>query len=351
MKTLKFLRRMGKPALQQAALIKIAFYSFSPSVAFRSARELGWSKRLANSCRYLAIIRRDHGNSMYEQVVYDALEYDFSLANCYGGAWGYSQILFPSRRDIDSGCSHCDFLMEENECWHIDHACGDDFCRIGCGQEIQEDYAECDNEGQEDSRVEIARKTADDNFVNTTVYQQKNPLVEKIMPKITCGDSFVDKISERIQSVAGTSYPVIIIEKDYINGYANGSQILLTRGLVNTRDSDVLAHVIAHEVVHNSRFHIADSERLGNAYYGAVMKYATRGSFLGAIAMAFIGTLHSCKQSRDHERESDKIAKFLMLKAGYNPKGAISYLRDSQGGGWFDSHPSGQEREEILRAA
>jgi hypothetical protein len=344
---------MGKPALEHYELVKIACYSTSPTVAFGSARRLGWSKHLANSCRYLAIIMRDHGFGIFKFVVENSTSYTVEFYCCYVCQWGFQQMLHRRLREIDES-DQDDEESPAGECFHFAHLSNQAECPICCNEysddEEYSDYEDEDVDENDDNDQKYESEGNESGEDNQEDAEQET--------QSEWGGNWVDEIADAIQEVSGTNYPINILDTNEIQGYTDGESIVLTQGLIDKCNTDELAFVIAHEVVHNVQNHIGDSAQLAQRYIKSIDDIVYNGKsgikvLLGMIAMGTIGSLHYFKKSRDHERESDALAKKIVIEAGYSPRGGVTFLQrfSGKGGGWFDSHPSNEERIRNIKAA
>ncbi len=152
------------------------------------------------------------------------------------------------------------------------------------------------------------------------------------------------------------------LEEDELNAFAApAGHIYVHTGLILAADNmSELAGVMAHEVGHVARRHIARNYnrqrstgmlyRLGAALLAVfVGGYAAQGGALvGQLAaMAYLNTF-----SRDAEREADAFAVEVLPKAGIHPEGLVSFfetLNAQRGGGgrppaFLSSHPTTDER-------
>ena len=184
----------------------------------------------------------------------------------------------------------------------------------------------------------------------------------------------VRRIVNRLSKAAGAhgySYPVYMADAGKkTNAYAlNGNTIVVYDELERRISNDTeLAAVLGHEMSHILASHHKDSttaERQAMVNVAATLIGSIVGasvsSTAGDIAMqgtAIAGTgayVHS--YSRAMEYEADEVGMLLMAKAGYNPKGAISFwskassVLGSAGGGndFFSTHPSHGNRMQRLQ--
>lgn len=71
-RSLEELKQKARLALEHPQLIEIA-KTQTPTKAPRRAMKAGFKKDLACSCRFLAVIYRDHGNSVFEEFIKETL--------------------------------------------------------------------------------------------------------------------------------------------------------------------------------------------------------------------------------------------------------------------------------------
>lgn len=177
---------------------------------------------------------------------------------------------------------------------------------------------------------------------------------------------------ERISAVVGLTPAFIICGGKEPNAFAttiNGTDTVgVTIGMLNlvNGDPDVAAEVIGHEYAHHTQGHLVYGqakemaltilgEILGNALERRVQKKPNLrgiGLDLGRIG----ATLASRKFSRDQEREADAVGFGYLVRARYNPNGALYLSRlmlRNHGAGvesYFDSHPGWEERADRFKA-
>jgi len=175
---------------------------------------------------------------------------------------------------------------------------------------------------------------------------------------------------ERISTLASSRPVFVICGDDSPNAFAgkgnNGDVVGVTTGMMRlvNGDRDMAAAVIGHEYAHHTHNHgAAGAQReqilgIAGLLLGlAVDARSTRrtgvatnvGQTLGSIG----ATLVSRKFDRDQEREADSTGFDYMVRAGFNPLGAIALadkMRSSGGSGlFFDSHPGWDERGTLFR--
>jgi len=138
-----------------------------------------------------------------------------------------------------------------------------------------------------------------------------------------------------------------------------GGKVAVYTGILPvTRDENGLAVVIAHEIGHaiarhgDERMSQALLVNLGGTALSAALAQKpreTRGLFMAAFGMGTsVGFL--LPYSRLHESEADRIGLTLMARAGYDPRGAISFWERMQKKGekrvpeFLSTHPASSSR-------
>lgn len=187
--------------------------------------------------------------------------------------------------------------------------------------------------------------------------------------------SRVRNISNRLIAQVGVfradavqwKWEVNVEKNDQLNAYCMpGGKIMVYSGLIEKLKAtdDELAAVIGHEIAHALREH--GRERMSQAYvqqFGiqAIAAVLTNGS--GAAVgnataqAASMGSqlFFALPNSREQERESDKIGLELAARAGYNPAAAVSLWQkmEAQGGAkqpeFLSTHPASANRIAELR--
>lgn len=161
-------------------------------------------------------------------------------------------------------------------------------------------------------------------------------------------------------------FEVVFDPSDEVNAYASGTdRIVIYDGLIKYLETeDEVAAVIAHEMGHHIAGHIEKSQE--NASVGAVasailytvvIAAATGGNVDSSVynsgldSSAQIGAaLGQLSYNKEHEREADYIAAYLLARAGYDlvrARGLWVQLTKSSGNmqtDMFDTHPSGPDR-------
>lgn len=185
----------------------------------------------------------------------------------------------------------------------------------------------------------------------------------------------VRNISSRLISQVGVfradatkwKWEVNVEKNDQLNAYCMpGGKIMVYSGLIEKLNAtdDELAAVIGHEIAHALREH--GRERMSQAYiqqFGlqALAAALTNGSSAAvsnaSMQAASMGSqlFFALPNSREQEREADKIGLELAARAGYNPDAAVSLWQkmEAQGGSkppeFLSTHPASANRIAELR--
>lgn len=159
-------------------------------------------------------------------------------------------------------------------------------------------------------------------------------------------------------------YPVVLVESDAINAYADGSAAYLTNGMVRFTESDEeLQVVIAHELAHNLEGHLTDRRK--NMAVGGLLGLAADVLLSRATGVNTAGVLTGAglsagaqAYSQDFEREADYVGMYLLARAGLDTAEVARFWRRMavEHAGSIDNdhrstHPSTPERFVRLDAA
>ena len=201
---------------------------------------------------------------------------------------------------------------------------------------------------------------------NYVPMQQSQGGVQALDPYL---NTYVSRIGQKLAAVSDRDLPYefVVLNNSVPNAWAlPGGKIAINRGLLTEMQSEAeLASVLGHEIVHAAAKHSARQMQRGMLLQALVLGTAvvTSDSDYGALAMtgANIGAqLLTQAYSRDAEREADAYGIDYMVRAGYNPQGAVdlqkTFLRlsaergGSQGPSLFASHPPSSERLALNEA-
>lgn len=123
-----------------------------------------------------------------------------------------------------------------------------------------------------------------------------------------------EKLNLTLQPDKICRYPVSLLYTDAVNAYADGSRIMVTRGMMHfARNDSELALIIAHELAHNTRNHI--HLKMQNAAIGGIADLLLTAS--GLPSPAIVATLSANLYNSEFEIDADLEGIRLMHKAGY----------------------------------
>jgi predicted Zn-dependent protease len=184
--------------------------------------------------------------------------------------------------------------------------------------------------------------------------------------------SYLNDMGEEIVRAAGPQpfdYRFYVVADDEINAFAGpaGHIYVHTETMLKARNASELAGVIAHEIGHVALRHVANNyNRQRNTQIGqdilvagasilgggAVGGAAQLGT--GLAAMAYLNSF-----GREAEMEADAFAVEVLLEAGWDPNGLVTFFRtlthEAQGKphvpNFLSSHPATGDRIESTQAA
>ncbi len=183
--------------------------------------------------------------------------------------------------------------------------------------------------------------------------------------------AYVNNVGQRLARLSARSnlpYEFKVVNDSSPNAFAlPGGSIAISRGLlVNLENEAQLASVLGHEVGHVDARHSVQGMQRGTLLNVglSVLSGVTGGTGYSAVAQQagqLAASLLDNSYSREQERESDRLGIDYMVRAGYNPIGAVQlqefFYRKIEGGaepmwlsGLFRTHPFSKERLEANEA-
>jgi Zn-dependent protease with chaperone function len=160
----------------------------------------------------------------------------------------------------------------------------------------------------------------------------------------------VEKVLDRLDpSARADGFTVELLGVSAVNAAAlPGGRIVVLNGLIEEAgNADAVAGVLAHEIAHVRRHHVAAQaiRQLGVASLVSVMG----GGDLSATA----GGLLALKFGRDAETEADADAVAMLERAGINPRPTaflFERMHKAEGNSieWLASHPASDSRSKIF---
>jgi putative metalloprotease len=147
----------------------------------------------------------------------------------------------------------------------------------------------------------------------------------------------------------------IMSDKSVNAANAGGGEFYVTRGLLDRATDEQLLAIMAHEVAHNDRGHVAKAQAV-NAGVGIGAAILEQVIPQAAIITPIAGTLITRAHSRSEELEADRHAVTLLKRVGSSKKAlenTLAWLASisggGDGGGWFATHPGTNDRIQALR--
>ncbi len=188
--------------------------------------------------------------------------------------------------------------------------------------------------------------------------KQERTIGNRVMREVRIDPAFIDdpEISDYVKSLGNRLLgaaeaprrPIefFVVQDDAVNAFALiGGHIGLHTGLLLlTRNESELAGVVAHEISHilqrhQSRLYQGQGKyQLASLAALALAVLASRGSssqssqvteaaIVGASAIMMQGQLD---YTREHEREADRVGVSILERAGYDPRGMVSFFERMQ---------------------
>lgn len=161
------------------------------------------------------------------------------------------------------------------------------------------------------------------------------------------------KINVTLTPVKICDYAVRLSSSNAINGFADGSNIIITAGLMRfAKQDNQLALIIAHELAHNTLAHIP--QRFGNTALGLLADIAVTAA---GVPSPLIGaSIGASLFSAAYETEADLEGVRMLHKASYSLKDIDLFWREmaalhpqSINHGPTASHPSTVKRAIRIR--
>jgi predicted Zn-dependent protease len=150
-------------------------------------------------------------------------------------------------------------------------------------------------------------------------------------------ERYVDRIGRRILAATGPlsfDYRFFVVEESQLNAFSvPGGSIYVFTGLIErVKSTDELAGVLGHEIVHAKGHHMArssgpDATSLLSLLSMALLARSGSGAQAAAVVGQAIAATRQASYSRQLELESDTLGARYMAAAGYDPKGAIGFLK------------------------
>ena len=151
-----------------------------------------------------------------------------------------------------------------------------------------------------------------------------------------------------IDPVVACRYPVIMIQDDSLNAFADGDAVYVTTGMYRFAQADrELQLVLGHEIAHNAEGH--SDKKWINWGLGTLLDLVAAA--YGVNTQGAFGDAASKVYSQDFEREADYVGMYLLAAAGVDTMEAADFWRrmaaeypQSIKGSYSASHPASAER-------
>ena len=197
-------------------------------------------------------------------------------------------------------------------------------------------------------------------------YQQQQGGKYGVDPELTLYVNSVGQKLARVSDRPDLPYEFVVLNNGVPNAWAlPGGKIAINRGLLTLLEDEAqLAAVLGHEIVHAAARHSARQMTRSTLLNVGLMAagVAAQSTEYGEWIMAGAGVGANAWQAhygRDQELEADQYGVQYMVKAGYDPQGAVelqeTFVKLSEGrqGGFmenlFASHPPSAARVERNR--
>lgn len=174
----------------------------------------------------------------------------------------------------------------------------------------------------------------------------------------------IDDLGARLMKASGaeTSLKIIHVGRpeqtegeihpDMVNAWSDGERVWITRGMMRfLKNDDELAIVLAHEMAHAYRGHMAFLRTRQAVELLLGIPAAIFGGQLAGQLVALMVEASTKKFDRDQEREADLFGLMWVHKAGFDPAVAKNLFRrmaiempESAEQGFLSSHPTSAER-------
>ena len=167
-------------------------------------------------------------------------------------------------------------------------------------------------EGRQELFAEYKKKYG----VSDNAYRKQQ--LDDMMPRLTKGIAAVDS------SITKKPYLYFINKQKTFNAFCSMGHVMsVNEGLYTmTEDQDEIAVVLAHEMGHGQKNHVASSMRkkLNVAIGAAMLGSAVGGSALTNIALnVLVNQIDTVSITKKDEWEADNLAFDYVINAGYNP--------------------------------
>jgi hypothetical protein len=166
--------------------------------------------------------------------------------------------------------------------------------------------------------VPTGRKATADTTKAMTEATSANPLVRVGIERA----GVLQEIPVTAETIC--SYPIVLVQDDMVNAFADGSAIYVTTGMIRFVENDQeLAAVIGHELAHNAMDHMKAknvNRAIGTVFDIIAAAYGvnTQGAFGDVTAQAY---------SQEFESEADYVGVYALALGGVDTQGIANLWR------------------------
>lgn len=128
----------------------------------------------------------------------------------------------------------------------------------------------------------------------------------------------------RITAAKACDYPVLLSESDAVNASADGSNVIITKGMMRFAQAEQeLSLVVSHELAHNVMSHV--KAKTLNSLGGTILDIAA--AVAGVNTQGLFGKLGAMAYSQEFESEADYVGLYIMARAGLSTEDAAMFWR------------------------
>lgn len=175
---------------------------------------------------------------------------------------------------------------------------------------------------------------------------------------------FLGNLRDRLVPFSGrpsVPYRVGILDHGEPNAVSTPGWIFVTTGLIRLNlDADAWAFVLAHEIAHTARRHVAQQvARYQVGQIASVLIAILTGTYAAGDLVQVLLQVSTLGFSRELEVEADREALRILVEAGFEPQGAWRTLgwfnevtgRRQENTHWAGTHPGFADRVRAVRGA
>lgn len=176
--------------------------------------------------------------------------------------------------------------------------------------------------------------------------------------------NFLGSLRDAVTPFSGRQdvpHQIIIVEDSTPNAGSTPGYLFFTTGLIKLGlDRHGWAFVVAHEIAHTARRHVAaEIETARAAAVVNILVAVLTGSTIAGDLAELIGRIAALGHTREREIEADELGMRMMTEAGFNQEKAVATLqffneatgRRQERTHWAGTHPGFADRVTRLEAA